>query len=205
MKSIWLYGAGGHAKVIRDILSDCGMSLLCQFDDDLQLVQQSNGAMLPGLLLTVDQTFHVPAEPGVLAVGSNQLRAELAERLHAKFACLIHPSAQVSKSVECGDGTVIFHSAVVQADSKLGQHVIINTAASVDHGAVIDDFVHIGPNATLCGNVHVGRGTLVGAGAVIIPGIAIGRWCTVGAGSVVVQDVPDGATVIGNPGRVKES
>ncbi|HZW78021.1 MAG TPA: acetyltransferase, partial [Flavobacteriaceae bacterium] len=38
-------------------------------------------------------------------------------------------------------------------------------------------------------------------GASIIPGVNIGKWCTIGAGAVILHDVPDGATVVGNPGR----
>lgn len=30
----------------------------------------------------------------------------------------------------------------------------------------------------------------------------IGEWCTIGAGAVIIHDVPDGATVVGNPGRI---
>ncbi|MFN5705836.1 MAG: acetyltransferase, partial [bacterium] len=27
-------------------------------------------------------------------------------------------------------------------------------------------------------------------------------WCTIGAGSVIIKDIPDFATVVGNPGRI---
>jgi CBS domain-containing protein len=37
---------------------------------------------------------------------------------------------------------------------------------------------------------------------VVRDGITIGKWARVGAGSVVVSDVPDGATVVGNPARI---
>jgi maltose O-acetyltransferase len=49
--------------------------------------------------------------------------------------------------------------------------------------------------------VTVGARTLIGLGAVVLPGIVIGSDCIIGAGSVVVRDVPDGATVYGNPAR----
>ncbi len=43
---------------------------------------------------------------------------------------------------------------------------------------------------------------LVGAGAKILGPISIGAKARVGANSVVVQDVPDGCTVVGIPGKV---
>ena len=51
----------------------------------------------------------------------------------------------------------------------------------------------------------VERGASIGAGAVIRCGITIGEWAMVGCGAVVVNDVPAGATVVGNPARIIES
>ncbi|MNZ51420.1 Serine acetyltransferase [compost metagenome] len=48
----------------------------------------------------------------------------------------------------------------------------------------------------------LGDGVLVGAGAKILGPISIGAGARVGANSVVVQDVPDGCTVVGIPGKV---
>lgn len=45
-------------------------------------------------------------------------------------------------------------------------------------------------------------GASIGAGAVIMCGITIGEWAMVGAGAVVIEDVPAGATVVGNPARI---
>ena len=91
--------------------------------------------------------------------------------------------------------------AIIQSDSIIGKHCIINSGASVDHECQIEDFVHISPHATLCGNVHVGEGSWIGAGATIIPGIKIGNWCTIGAGATVINDVEDNSIVAGTPAK----
>ena len=49
--------------------------------------------------------------------------------------------------------------------------------------------------------MHLERGATVGAGAVLLPGVRIGQGALIGAGAVVVDDVPGGATVVGNPAR----
>ncbi|WP_449398442.1 hypothetical protein [Chryseobacterium wanjuense] len=93
----------------------------------------------------------------------------------------------------------------INAIVKVGRHCIVNTNASIDHDCILEDFVHISPNVALGGNVYVGEGTHVGIGVNVIQGITIGKWCTIGAGAVIISDVPDGCTVVGNPGRIIKS
>ena len=42
----------------------------------------------------------------------------------------------------------------------------------------------------------------IGIGARIIPGVTVGEDAIVGAGAVIIKDVPAGATVVGNPGKI---
>lgn len=50
--------------------------------------------------------------------------------------------------------------------------------------------------------VRIGRNVWVGAGAVIRPGVTVGDDAIIGAGTVVAVDIPEGATVSGNPARI---
>ena len=97
---------------------------------------------------------------------------------------------------------MILHGTTIQAQTQIGQQVILNTGAQVDHDCVIGDYAHIAPGAVLCGRVQVGEGTLIGAAATVIPGIQIGKWAIIGAGAVVTKDVPDFSVVVGVPSRV---
>lgn len=194
-----LLGAGGHAKVILDILESCDLPVNGLYDD--RLVGERFGYPIKGRLLeTNGRTGYF-----LIALGDNAIRKKVAIKLELQFISLSDRSAIVSPTVRLGKGTVIMPGTVVNAGTVIGEHAIINTSASVDHDCVIEDFVHIAPNSTLCGNVQVGEGTLFGAGAVAIPGVKIGKNCTVGAGAVVVNDVPAGATVVGNPAKIIKS
>ncbi|HMO12771.1 MAG TPA: NeuD/PglB/VioB family sugar acetyltransferase [Pirellulaceae bacterium] len=202
LRPIWLYGYGGHAKVVADLALACGYEIAGVLDDCPQVVESSHGNVRPGFRLDPNSEIFTRHQPMILCVGNNQTRADLAAILPNSFVSLIHPSAIVSPSALIGVGTVVMQGAVIQADAQIGEHVIINTAASVDHDCFIGNFSHISPNATLCGEVKVGTKSWVGAAAVVIQRIVIGDSVTVGAGAVVIRDVANQKTVVGNPARI---
>lgn len=193
---MYLIGAGGHAKVIIDILQLGGQPVDGLFVRDI-IIESLMGYQVQGEH-EVQQNHEL-----IIAVGDNLTRKKIADRLSGNnFTVAVHPSAVIAKGVKPGNGTVVMGNSIINTDTKIGKHVIINTSASVDHDCIIEDFVHIAPNSTLCGGVTVGEGTLVSSGAVVIPNVSIGKWATIGAGAVVIRDVPDGAKVVGNPATV---
>ncbi|MDE5655876.1 MAG: acetyltransferase [Muribaculaceae bacterium] len=187
-----LFGASGHAKVVKDIIDAQGNNVGCLYDDN------PHCAEIHGKTVHKASKANVSG-PLIVSIGSNRIRKLITERYPLVYATAMHPKAIISPTAQIGEGTVVMHGAIIQSDAVIGRHCIINTGASVDHECRIDDYVHISPHATLCGNVQVGEGSWIGAGTTIIPGIKIGKWCTVGAGSVVINDIPDNVTVVGNP------
>lgn len=188
--TVFLYGAGGHAKVVLDVLRARGIFPSCVCDDAPEAASEFCG--LPVLRGTA-----APAGAAIVSIGKSEARREIVEFLRSRgdveFLTAVHPSAVVSPSARLGAGTVVMPGALVNAEAVVGEHCIVNTGASIDHDCRIGDFSHIAPHATLCGNVSVGEGTWIGAGATVIQGVSIGKRCFVGAGTVVAKDLPDGA------------
>ncbi len=192
---MYLFGASGHGKVIAEIAEENGISITGFIDRD-----ESKESFIG-----FPVTHSVPENQIelILSIGSNNARKRLTEKYpHFIFKTLIHPKANLSKYCSVEEGSVIMAGATVNPGVQIGKHCIINTNASIDHDCIIGDFVHISPNAALAGDVEVGEGTHVGIGACVIQGIKLGKWATIGAGAVIIKDVQDGATVVGNPGRV---
>ena len=194
MATINIFGASGHAKVIADIIKASGDTVGEVFDDSPE------DKIIDGRKVYSPKEKDVEG-PMIIAIGSNKIRRLLAERYEIDYAKAFHPNTSISSSVEIGNGSVVMAGVVIEADTLIGKHCIINTSSSINHECRLGDFVHISPNATLCGGVEVGEGSWIGAGAVVIQGIRIGKNCIVGAGAVVIRDVPDGTMVVGNPAR----
>lgn len=211
MNKVLIFGAGGHAKVVMDIVEKGNLYEIAFLVDDNPTLKGKNifGYRVLGgkadLRAQIDRTT---VHNALVAIGNNPVRTQIAQWLWKngfQLITAIHPSAQVARGVSVGPNTVVMAAAVINADTVLGHSVIINTAASVDHDCVIGDATHVAPGCHLCGSVTVGAHTLIGAGTTVIRGITIGENAVIGAGSVVVQDIPANVSARGNPARPVKS
>jgi sugar O-acyltransferase (sialic acid O-acetyltransferase NeuD family) len=200
-RAFFLFGAGGHSKVVIEAWVAAGNRWQAVFDD--------NGAHHGGVLLGVP--IKVYAE-GVLprdalihvAIGDNNAREAVSNRLltHGLQPFTVnHPRAEISASARFGDGCFIAAAAIVSVHAHVGRGVIVNHAAIVDHDCLVEDWCHLAPGSTLGGGVKVGKRVLIGSGATVLPGRRIGDGARVGAGAVVTENVREGATVVGIPAR----
>lgn len=115
-----------------------------------------------------------------------------------------------------GEACNICSHCFIENDVVVGNNVTVKCGVQLWDGIRIEDDVFIGPNVTFAndkfprsGNrnfvpvaITIEKGASIGAGAIILPGVRIGAGALVGAGTVVTQNVPECATVVGNPGRV---
>lgn len=138
MQDFILYGSGGHARVLRDLIELQGDRVVAVYDEENEYDNSSN---LNALL--------------VIAIGNNEVRARIAQEVSHKFGTLIHPNAYIAKDVKIGEGSVILAHAVLQANSCIGKHVIINANVVVDHDAFVDDFCSTYPGVYISATARV--------------------------------------------------
>src|SRR5919202_1692297 len=103
----------------------------------------------------------------------------------------IHPAAKI--------GSCVF------IDHGMG--VVIGETAEVGDGCTIYQGVTLGGTSLYRGTKRhptLGSGVVVGAGAKILGGFTVGDGARIGSNAVVVKEVPEGATVVGIPGRIVE-
>ncbi len=203
-------GAGGHAKVIMEILRAMGgWELVGLLDSNPNL----SGATVLGVPIigSEEQLAHLRSQAiDHVFIGIGDLGAGMARKArfddikrHAlRIVSAIHPRSVVSPSATLGEGATIMAGTIINASTHLGDNVIANTGSIIEHDCVIGAHAHIGPGAALAGGVQVGEGSHVGIGASIRQGIRIGAGVIVAAGAVVVSDVPDNVVVAGTPARI---
>jgi len=210
MKRVIGLGAGGHAKVVLEILQLMGGYKFVGLLDPKQELWNTevlgtpvlgNDDLLPELYK--DDVRH--AFIGLGTVGDTSPRRQLYEKARAQgfqIVQAIHPQAILSPSVEIGHGPTIMAGAVINANARLGDNVIVNTGAIVEHDCVIGDHVHVATGARLASTVHVDGGAHIGVGASVRQCIRIGRNAIVGAGAAVIDNVLDNVVVVGVPARI---
>lgn len=200
MKEIVIFGTGGHAKVIYDILLKQNKYKVVGFVS--QNENLNDFLTLPHYKQSQLATLNVNA--GVVAIGDNHVRSEVVALIQKtkasfEFVTAVHPSAQLAHGVKIGAGSVVMANVCINSDSQIGEHCILNTASSVDHDCVMGSFSSIAPKAVTGGNVSIGQFSAVSIAAVVKHGIKIGQHAVIGAAAVVLKDVPDFKVAYGNP------
>ncbi|MFC3061221.1 gamma carbonic anhydrase family protein [Paenirhodobacter populi] len=102
------------------------------------------------------------------------------------FGCTLRGD---NEEIRIGAGSNVQENVVCHTD--MGFPLVIGADCTIGHKAMLHGCV-------------IGEGSLIGMGATILNGARIGRGCLIGAGALVTEgkEIPDGALVMGAPGRV---
>jgi sugar O-acyltransferase (sialic acid O-acetyltransferase NeuD family) len=205
-KPCLIVGAGGHGRVVLDILLSAGTHRAIGFLDSNPALhgRRMDGLPILGDCSLIPEFRETGVSDVIVAIGDNGARREFAETLESAGMTLInavHPSANLAHNVRLGGNVVVAAGALVCAHCQIGDSAILNTGCIVDHESMIGTAAHVCPGAKLAGRVTVESGAFIGIGATVLQGLRIGCEGIVGGGAVVIEDVAPLATVVGVPAR----
>jgi acetyltransferase EpsM len=200
-------GAGGHGRVVLDILLCARQYEVTGFLDSNPAIhgRRIDGLPVLGDVHAAPDLLRQGITSAVVAIGDNGVRRAMANQLEQAGIELInavHPSANLARNVTLGRNVVVAAGALVCAHCQVGDSVILNTGCIVDHETMIGTAAHVCPGARIAGRVTIESGAFIGIGATILQGLRIGCEAVVGGGAVVIQDVEPLTTVVGVPARV---
>jgi sugar O-acyltransferase (sialic acid O-acetyltransferase NeuD family) len=210
-RAVIVLGAGGHAKVVIDLLRKLGRTVVAAVEP----TAPAEGAQVLGVPMENESVIehHAPGDielalgigmPSQDPIAGLAARRKIAERFAVRgyrFPPLVHPSAIVGNDCTIGAGAQIMAGAIVQPSCRIGAFAIVNTGACVDHDCELGENCHVAPGATLGGGIRVGAETLIGIGASVHQNLVIGARALIGGGAMVAGPVGDGEVRIGVPAR----
>lgn len=203
-----ILGAGGHAKVLVDILTKnelfCG-GVVChedrlpsmfanfhRFETDEDVLNLS-----PENLLLVN---------GIGGLPGRDLRRKIFMFFKERgfsFKNVLSSDAIISDYAELQEGVQVLPGAIIQAGAVIGANTIVNSGAIVEHDCIVGEHCHIAPGATLSGQVELGDCVHVGTGANLIQSVSVGEGAVVGAGAPITKSIGSYKTVYPARGIIK--
>jgi len=195
--SILIYGAGGHAKSVMELVFSIGdYEIIGIIDDYIPPKTIILGIPVLGsrnILADLKKVGIQMSANGVGGIIDINIRKKIFNVLdNSGFSLpkLIHPRATLEKSVVVNDGVQVFANAYIGSEAKLESYSLVNTNAVVSHDCIVGAYSHIAPGALLAGHVQIGESSLIGMGVTTSIGIKIGDNVRIGNGSIIYADVP---------------
>ncbi|MBN2376942.1 MAG: acetyltransferase [Sedimentisphaerales bacterium] len=204
---IVIVGAGGHGRVVLDILRNNHQFEVVGFLDSNPALHNNfvDGIEVFGDLSALGRAHEFGFRGAVIAIGDNRIRqayAETVEKSGIGLVSAIHPTATIADTATIGKNVVIAAGAKVCTHVSIEDSAICNTGCIIDHESHIGKAVHICPGVRMAGHVNVQQAAFIGIGATVIQNITIGEAAVIGAGAVVIGDVAAYSTVVGVPAKV---
>lgn len=207
MRDVVIFGAGGLACLVLDILRQAGRYRpVALLDSD----PQTHGTTVDDLPVAgdirhADRLIRAGVSGAIVAIGDNHTRVAIAGELRRRglqLVSAVHPLASISPTARLGEHLIIGPRVTVCVHARIDRHVVLSAGSIIEHDNRIGLGAFLHPAVRLAGTVFVDDFATLGIGACVIPGGRIGRNAQVAPGAVVIRDVPPDTTVSGVPAIV---
>ncbi len=150
-ENIYLCGAGGHGKVMIEMIKLSSYNLVGIFDDQTKMGSLVKGVPIIGKINDINDICKEGANI-VIAIGNGIVRSELFKTLKInkfKLPSIVHPSSIVSEGALISEGVAILPGAIIANGTIISNGCIINSNVCVDHDCIIGEFSHLGISSSV--------------------------------------------------------
>ncbi|MGL5575942.1 MAG: NeuD/PglB/VioB family sugar acetyltransferase [Sarcina sp.] len=210
MKDIIIIGAGGVGKEVAWLIEQINQRKLTYkiigfVDDDAKKLNTNIiGYKVIGNL---DYLKKINYQGDlVVAIANYEVKKSIINKLKeqkVQFPIIMHPNIKLHKSVEVGEGSILYEGSIISPNVKIGKYVIISPKCGVGHDSIIEDYVSLLWNVSISGNDFIEEGVLFSSGSTIIQGKRVKKGSIIGAGAIVIKEIKETGTYIGIPAKMK--
>jgi sugar O-acyltransferase (sialic acid O-acetyltransferase NeuD family) len=206
-KKIILIGGGGHCKSCIDVIEKEGTFEIAGILDLKEKIGEKilNYSIIGSdedLELYVNQNYYFLITIG--HIKSPKLRYDIYNKLkslNAKMPIIISAKSTVSSYSKIGEGTIILHHCVVNANAEIGVNCIINTSSIIEHDVLVGNHCHISTGSIINGDSVIGDYSFLGSNTTVSNQIIVGEGVVVGAGSLILKNSDNYCTMVGVPAK----
>lgn len=195
MKNLIVIGSGGHAASCIDVIESTKkfkiIGLLC---DKKKVGDKVQGYKIIGRINDLKK-FRKKTRNIFIAIGqikSPNLRIKIfnkCKKMNFILPSIISSKATVSKHSKIGDGTIVHHLAMLNANCIIGQNCIINSKSLIEHDVCVEDNCHISTNTTINGGCLIKKNTFIGSSVVLSNNISVTKEKFIKLGSIVKKSI----------------
>ena len=208
MNKAIIYGAAGAAKIFYYDVKNYGDIEIAAFCVDRRYRIADEFCGLPIVdFETVTDVYPIDEYKMFVLCGYSRMRERETMYLKAKakgytLGNYISPRAAVDTIPVMGDNNIIMANSYIGFNGKMGSNNIIRQNVYLGHEFTLGNHNIISAGCVFGGNTTIKNLSFFGLGATGKNGLIFGEEALVGMGSNVVRNVPDWATVLGNPAKV---
>ena len=194
-----IYGSGSLGMQVKNLAERNGWKVLAFIDDN----NKQKTCDIPNYQID-DYILRKELPNSILiAINNPLLRKKIKKNLENKkifnYPYLVDKNAILLNEINIGEGTIIFPGTIIDINSYIGKHCVINKLCSIGHDVNLKDFITISPQVMIGGNTFIAENVFIGGSSSLREGISISKNITIGMGSMVTKNIESEGLYYGNP------
>ena len=175
MKKISLIGAGGHAVSCLDVIFSSKKfkikGYVSEIKNDILSKKKIKWLGDDNYLKKIKKNENIFI--AFANIGKKNLKNRIRifnrlKKLGCKFPIIKSRRSYISKDSTIGEGTIIMHDVVINANVKIGDNCIINTKSLIEHDTIIGDHTHVSTGVIINGRCKIKKESFLGTGSIVL-------------------------------------